>query len=53
MTLFEDPARDFRRAFFRQVRVNTVVNLSNLAEVLSAGRFRVPAAAFFYEKRAR
>ncbi|MGA2255128.1 MAG: N-6 DNA methylase [Thermoguttaceae bacterium] len=51
MTLFEDPARDFRRAFFRQVRVNTVANLSNLAEVLSAGRFRVPAAAFFYEKR--
>ncbi len=55
MTLFEDPARDFRRAFFRQVHVNTVANLSNLAEVLAPGavrsRFRVPAAAFFYEKR--
>ena len=51
MTLFEDPASDFRRAFFREVRLNTVANLSNLAEVLSAGRFRVPAAAFFFEKR--
>jgi hypothetical protein len=51
MTLFEDPARDFRRAFFHRVRVNTVANLSNLAEVLAPGRFRVPAAAFFYEKR--
>jgi hypothetical protein len=52
MTLFEDPARDFRKAFFRRAKVNTVVNLSNLAEVLSARRFRVPAAALFYESRA-
>ena len=51
MTLFENPARGFRQAFFQQVKVNTVVNFSNLAEVLSAGRFRVPAAAFFYESR--
>ena len=51
MTLFEDPARRFRQEFFQQVKVNTVVNFSNLAEVLSAGRFRVPAAAFFYELR--
>lgn len=51
MTLFENPARGFREAFFQQVKVNTVVNFSNLAEVLSAGRFRVPAAAFFYELR--
>ena len=51
MTLFENPARDFRQAFFSQCRVGTVANFSNLAEVLSAGRFRVPAAAFFYQLR--
>lgn len=51
MTLFENPARDFRKVFFSQCRVRTVANFSNLAEVLSAGRFRVPAAAFFYQLR--
>jgi len=51
MTLFETPARGFRSSFFQTAKTNTVVNLSNLAEVLSAGRFRVPAAAFFYESR--
>jgi len=51
MTLFENPARGFREAFFQEVKVNTVVNFSNLAEVLSGKRFRVPAAAFFYELR--
>ena len=50
MTLFEDAAVPFRRSFFTTFRVNTVVNLSNLAEVLSAGRFRLPAAALFYEQ---
>jgi Eco57I restriction-modification methylase len=51
MTLFANPARDFRKAFFRQCRVRTVANFSNLAEVLSAGRFREPAAAFFHQLR--
>jgi N-6 DNA methylase len=51
MSLFENPARGFRQAFFQQGKVNTVVNFSNLAEVLAPGRFRVPAAAFFYEPR--
>ena len=51
MTLFEDPARKFRTAFFRQYRVNTVANFANLAEVLFAGRSRVPAAAFFFSLR--
>jgi len=51
MTLFKNPARDFRKAFFSQCRARTVANFSNLAEVLSAGRFRVPAAAFFYQLR--
>ena len=51
MTLFEDAARGFRQAFFQRVKVHTVVNFSNLAEVLAGGRFRVPAAAFFYKRR--
>jgi len=51
MTLFENPAQDFRKAFFSRCRVRTVANFSNLAEVLSAGRFRVPTAAFFYQLR--
>jgi hypothetical protein len=51
VTLFENPARNFRRAFFSRYRVRTVANFSNPAEVLSAGRFRVPAAAFFYQLR--
>ena len=51
MTLFENPARSFRQAFFHKAKVNTVVNFSNLAEVLAPGRFRVPAAAFFYGPR--
>jgi len=51
MTLFEDPARDFRRAFFHKVRVNTVANLSNLAEVLSAAVFRCRRRPSFIEKR--
>jgi hypothetical protein len=49
--LFEDPSREFRSTFFRQHRVHTVANFSNLAEVLFAGRSRVPAAALFYSPR--
>lgn len=51
MGLFEDPSREFRSTFFRQHRVHTVANFSNLAEVLFAGRSRVPAAALFYSPR--
>ncbi len=51
MTLFEDPSRKFRAAFFERTRVHAVANFSNLAEVISDGRFRVPAAAFFYRPR--
>jgi hypothetical protein len=51
MTLFENPARDFRRKFLRAMRVRTVANFANLAEVISGGRFRMPAAAFFYAPR--
>lgn len=52
MGLFEDPSRGFRAAFFRAQRVRAVANFSNLAEVLFAGRSRVPAAAFFFAPRA-
>jgi hypothetical protein len=51
MSLFENPAQSFRQGFFTRCRVETIANFSNLAEVLSAGRFRVPAAAFFYHPR--
>lgn len=51
MTLFERPARAFRKAFFRRMSVRTVSNFANLAEVISARRFRVPGAAFFYAPR--
>lgn len=51
MTLFESPAKSFRRSFFQRFRVHTIANFSNLAEVLSGGRFRVPAASFFYKQR--
>ncbi len=51
MTLFEDPSRPFRTSFFRKFRVVSIANFSNLAEVLFAGRSRVPAAAFFYRRR--
>jgi hypothetical protein len=51
MTLFENPAEAFRREFFQRFQVHTVANFSNLAEVLAGGRFRVPAASFFYKHR--
>lgn len=51
MTLFENPSRRFRSKFLRQMTLHTVANFSNLAEVLFAGRSRVPAAAFFYHPR--
>lgn len=50
-TLFDEFSADFRRAFFRQFRVHSVANFSNLAEVLFAGRSRVPAAALFFSNR--
>ena len=50
MTLFDQRATEFRQKFFKDVLLRSVANFSNLAEVLSAGRFRVPSAAFFYTK---
>jgi hypothetical protein len=51
MTLFEDPSAEFRRKFFREHRLYAVTNFSNLAEVLFAGRSRVPAAAILFGLR--
>lgn len=48
MTLFGEKSSHFRRSFFEQMHVKCVANFSNLAEVISAGRFRVPSAAFFF-----
>lgn len=51
MTLFEDLSRRFRAAFFVMHRVSAVANFANLAEVLFAGRSRVPAAVVFFGLR--
>jgi type I restriction-modification system DNA methylase subunit len=41
MTLHDNPARGFRQRFFSNYRIPTIADFSNLAEVLSDGRFRV------------
>jgi hypothetical protein len=51
MTLFDNRATRFRQHFFRKMKVSTIANFSNLAEVLAGGRFRVPSASFFYSVR--
>ena len=51
MTLFKYESRSFRKAFLKEVDLWAVANFANLAEVLFAGRSRVPAAAFFYSPR--
>src|SRR5262249_32968436 len=43
MTLFEEPCKEFRSAFLEAIQLNAVANFANLAEVLFAGRSRVPA----------
>jgi len=60
MTLFKDESAAFRKAFFRDLTVNSVANFSNLAYVLFPGhkrrirgktktfRSERPAAGFFY-----
>jgi hypothetical protein len=48
MTLFKYESAAFRSKFLKRAHVWSVANFSNLAEVLFAGRSRVPAAAFFY-----
>ena len=63
MTLFKDESAAFRKAFFRDLKVRSVANFSNLAYVLFPGhkrrvngkiktfRSERPAAGFFYSKK--
>ena len=51
MTLFDDPSREFRSAFFHKFRVSAVANFTNFANVLFANS-QAPAAAFFYRLHA-
>ena len=51
MTLFKYESRQFRKELFNRTVLRCVANFANLAEVLFAGRSRVPAAAFFYSPR--
>ncbi|MBZ5560853.1 MAG: N-6 DNA methylase [Acidobacteriia bacterium] len=51
MTLFKYESKAFRQAFLRESRLWFVANFANLAEVLFAGRARLPAAAFFYSRK--
>ena len=48
MTLFKYESEGFRTKFLKRTHLWSVANFSNLAEILFAGRSRVPAAAFFY-----
>jgi hypothetical protein len=48
MTLFKYESTSFRRAFLAQHELWSVANFANLAEVLFAGRSRLPAAAIFF-----
>lgn len=53
MTLFKSESHSFRARFFRDADLAYVANFSNLAEVLFAGRSRVPAAALVFRPTAR
>ena len=48
MTLFKYESARFRGRFLNHAQIWYVANFSNLAEILFAGRSRVPAAAYFY-----
>ena len=51
MTLFKNESIGFRKAFFRDHTVLTVGNFANLADVLFAGRSRLPAATLVFARR--
>ncbi len=48
MSLFKSESRSFRAQLIQKSNFWCVANFANLAEVLFAGRARVPAAALFY-----
>jgi N-6 DNA Methylase len=51
MVLFKTESKAFRERFFRETQLRYVANFANLAEVLFAGRSRVPAAALIFSPR--
>jgi hypothetical protein len=50
MTLFKYESAEFRRCFFRNMKLWAVSNFANLSDVLFSGRATLPAAAFFYSR---
>jgi hypothetical protein len=51
MVLFKAESKAFRARFFDATKLTYVANFMNLAEVLFAGRSRVPAAALIFRPR--
>ncbi len=52
MILFKSESEEFRERFFGETQLAYVANFANLAEVLFAGRSRVPAAALIFRPTA-
>jgi len=52
MTLFKYESTEFRKRFFRNIKLWSVANFANLSDVLFSGRATLPAAAFFYSRNA-
>jgi len=50
MTLFKVEAKSFRQRLFKDREVRSIINFSNLAYVLFAGRVDVPAMVLCYSK---
>lgn len=50
MTLFKYESTAFRKQFLADNQLWSVANFANLAEVLFAGRSRIPAAAVFFSR---
>lgn len=51
MTLFKYESAEFRKCFFRKIRLWGVANFANLSDVLFSGRATLPAATFFYSPK--
>ncbi len=53
MSLFKSESKEFRQQFFLRTSPAYIANFSNLAEVLFAGRSRVPAAVVIFHPKRR
>lgn len=51
MTLYDNPSSEFRKRFFAEFKVSTVVDFSNMAAVLAPKRFQYASAAVFFSPR--